>query len=187
VALKEGNFYLEAYDLLGNIYLRKGEYDKSVLAFKKVIELRKKDALGHFNLGCAYWALLDREKAEEEWKKAIEYEKEAKESKELDKASQDVTSISLIVEERSISFRAHKALGGLYLEQNLKDMALQAFKAAMELGPSDPEPYFEVGKLYQSRKDINKAIFYYEKYLYLGGKEEEKVKELLKSLKKKKL
>ena len=184
VALKEGNFYLEAYDLLGNIYLRKGEYDKSVLAFKKVIELRQRDAMGHHNLGSAYWALRGWEKAEEEWKKAIEYEKEAKERKEQEKTSEDTLSISLIVEERSISFRAHKALGWLYLKQNFKDKALEEFKAAIGLGPNDPELYFEVGKLYQSKKDINKAIFYYEKYLYLGGKEEEKVKELLRSLKK---
>ena len=187
VALKEGNYYLEAYSLLGNIYHSKGEYEKAVLAFKKVIELREKDALGHYNLGCAYRALHDWEKAEEEWKKAIDYEKEVKERKELEKISQDVTSLLLTVEVRSVSFRAYKALGELYLEQNLKDMALDAFKAAIELGPSDPEPYFEVGKLYQAKKDINKAIFYYEKYLYLGGKEEEKANELLRSLRKKKL
>lgn len=186
VALKEGNLFLEAYSLLGNMYHRKSEYEKAVLAFKKVIELREKDALGHYNLGCAYRALHDWEKAEEEWKKAIDYEKEVKERKELDRNSQDVSSILLIVEVRSISFRAHKALGELYLEKNLKDMALETFKTAIELGPSDPEPYFEVGKLYQSKKDIDKAIFYYEKYLYLGGKEEKKVNELLRSLKKKK-
>ena len=187
VALKEGNYYLEAYDLLGNIYHRKEEYEKAVLAFKKVIKLRKKDAMGHYNLGCAYRALHDQEKAEEEWKKAIAYEKEVKERKEQDRVSQDVSSMILIVEVRSISFRAYKALGELYLEQNLKDMALDAFKAAIELNPNDPESHFEVGKLYQAKKDINKAIFHYEKYLYLGGKEEEKVNELLNSLKKKKL
>jgi len=187
VALKEGNYYLEAYDLLGNIYYSKGEYEKAVSAFKKVIELRKKDAMGHYNLGCAYRALHDWEKAEEEWKRGIDCEKKVKKRRELDKISKDVTSIYLIVEKRSISFRAHKALGLLYLEQNFKDKALEAFKAAMELDPSDPRLYFEVGKLYQSKKDIKKAIFYYEKYLYLGGKEEKKVKELLRSLKKKKL
>jgi tetratricopeptide (TPR) repeat protein len=185
-ALKEGNLFLEAYSLLGNTYYRKSEYKKAVLAFKKVIELREKDALAHYNLGCAFRALHDLEKAEEEWKKAIAYEKGVKERKEQDRISQDVSSILLIVEVTSVSFRAHKALGELYLEKNLKDKALDAFITATELSPSDPEPYFEVGKLYQSKKDIDKAIFYYEKYLYLGGKKEKKVTELLRSLKKKK-
>ncbi len=52
------------------------------------------------------------------------------------------------------------------------------------------DTYYELGKIYHQKSEINKkngeeAIFYYEKYLYLGGKEEAKVKESLKALKKK--
>ncbi|MGB8951416.1 MAG: tetratricopeptide repeat protein [Candidatus Aminicenantales bacterium] len=182
VALKEGNYYLEAYDLLGNIYFSKGEYEKSVLAFHKVIELREKDTQGHYNLGCAYKALHNWEKAEEEWRKALEYEQKLEESQEPEKISGDVTKVSVVVKERSILFRTHKALGRLYLEQNARDKALEEFTAAIQLEPGDPESYFEAGKIYQLKGDIDKAVFCYEKYLYLGGKEEKKAKELLRSL-----
>lgn len=184
VALKEGNYFSDAYDLLGNIYFKNGDLDKSILAFSKVIDIYPEDAMAHFNLGCAYWALEDWENAEMEWKKAVKYEKVAKEREERATVSKDQLSISLIVVRRPVAYRAHRSLGLLYLKKNLKDKAKEEFEKAIELEPSDPEPYYELGKMYQAKKDIEKAIFYYEKYLYLGGKKEAEVKELLKSLKK---
>ena len=69
------------------------------------------------------------------------------------------------------------------LLRSIPNKALEEFKKAIELEPSDPNPYYELGKIYQAKKETKKAIFYYEKYLYLGGKKEAEVKELLKSLK----
>jgi TPR repeat protein len=70
------------------------------------------------------------------------------------------------------------------------DKALKEFLKAVNLEPNDPELYYELGKIYHQKskvdkKNIGKAVFYYEKYLYLGGKEEAEVKESLKLLKKK--
>lgn len=188
VALKEGNYFIEAYDLLGNIYFEKGDIDKSVLAFKKVIEIQQKDAMGHYNLGCSYLHLKDLDNAEKEWKKAIKYEKESKKIKGRGKISEDQLEISLIVVKRPVSFRAHKSLGQLYIERNMPEKALKEFKKAIKLEPDDPEPYYEIGNIYNKKSEKNekfvrRAVFYYEKYLYLGGEKEEEVKELLKSLK----
>jgi superkiller protein 3 len=188
VALKEGNYFIEAYDLLGNIYFEKGDIDKSVLAFKKVIEIQRKDAMGHYNLGCSYWHLNDWDNAEKEWKKAIKYEKESKKIKDREKISKDQLEVSLIVVKRPVSFRARKSLGQLYVAKNLPEKALKEFKKAIKLEPDDPEPYYELGNIYnkkseQNEKYVREAAFYYEKYLYLGGEKEEEVRELLKSLK----
>ena len=188
VALKDGNYFIEAYDLLGNIYFKKGEINKSVIAFKKVIEIQQKDAMGHFNLGCSYLHLNDLDNAEKEWKKAIKYEKESKKIKNREKISKDQLEVSLIVVKRPVSFRARKSLGQLYVAKNLPEKALKEFKKAIKLEPDDPEPYYELGNIYnkkseQNEKHVRNAVFYYEKYLYLGGEKEEEVKELLKSLK----
>lgn len=188
VALKEGNYFIEAYDLLGNIYFKKGEINKSVIAFKKVIEIQQEDAMGHYNLGCSYLHLNDWNNAEKEWKKTIKYEKESKKIKHREKISEDQLEISLIVVKRPVSFRAHKSLGRLYIAKNLPEKALKEFKKAIKLEPDDPEPYYELGNIYHTKSEKNEkyvgnAIFYYEKYLYLGGEKEEEVKELLKSLK----
>ena len=187
-ALREGNYFLDAYDFLGTIYFQKGELDKSVLAYKKVIEINHEDPIGHYNLGCAYLALEDRKNAEMEWRRAIKYEETLERKKERGEISEDQLSFSLVVFRRPVAFRAHKLLGRLYLDRNLSDKALKEFKKAIELEPDDPEPYYELGKIYHSKsgqneKYIEKAVFYYEKYLYLGGEKEKEVKELLKSLK----
>jgi tetratricopeptide (TPR) repeat protein len=188
VALKDGNYFIEAYDLLGNIYFKKGEINKSVIAFKKSIEIQQKDAMGHYNLGCSYLHLNDWDNAEKEWKKAIKYEKESKKIREREKISKDQLEVSLIVVKRPVSFRARKSLGQLYVTKNLPEKALKEFKKAIKLEPDDPEPYYELGNIYNKKSEHNekyvrKAVFYYEKYLYLGGEKEEEVKVLLKPLK----
>jgi len=187
-ALKEGSYFMEAYDLLGNIYFKKGELNKSVSAFKKVIEIKRDDPMGRYNLGCTYHAIDEQEDAEEEWKKAIKFEKEARKREKKESISKNQLAISLIVLKRPVSFQAHKSLGRLYLDRNLPDKALKEFEKAMKLEPGDPEPYYELGRIYQAKSDldekhIRKAIFYYEKYLYLGGEKEKEVKRFLKSLK----
>jgi tetratricopeptide (TPR) repeat protein len=178
----------DAYNHLGTIYFRKREFHKSISVFEKTIEIDPKDPRGHFNLGCSYWELDNREKAEEEWKKAIKYEKASKKPKKKDYVSEDQLDLSLIVLEPEVSFKAHKYLGKLYLEKNLSDKALREFKMGLDLEPDDPEPYYEIGKIYKAKSERNKeyaekAIYYFEKYLYLGGEKEEEVKKLLRALK----
>jgi len=188
VALKEGNYFLDAYNTLGTLYFDRQEFDKAILAFKKVIEIYQGDAMGHFNLGCTYWAIDDKKNAEKEWKDAIKYEEEMKRMEKRGEVSKDQLDVSLIVLYRPVAFRAHKSLGWLYLERNLKDKALKEFERALKLEPEDPEPYYEIGKIYeekseQDEKYVRKAISYYERYLYLGGEKEKEVRALLKSLK----
>mgnify|MGYP001041897567 CR=1 FL=1 len=184
-ALKEGNHFLEAYDLVGNIYFKKEDYERSTLAFQKVIEINPEDAMGHYNLGCAFAALKDWENAEVEWKKAIHYEEKLKKTEERRKISEDELQVSILVFKRAVSFQAHKSLGRLYLERNFLDKAGEELEEAIKIEEGDQESLYSLGKIYQAKNDKKKAIFYFEKYLYLGGKEEAEVKEILKQLKKK--
>jgi tetratricopeptide (TPR) repeat protein len=189
-ALREGNFFLDAYDFLGTIYFNKGELDRAFLAYKKVIEINPEDPMGHFNLGLVYSSLDDWKGAEREWRDAIKYEEDLERMKEREEISNDQLKISLVVFKRPVSFRAHTSLARLYLDKDLREKALDEFLEALELEPNDPELHFEIGKIYHAKSEADKsyikeAIFYYEKYLYFGGKKEAEVKELLKTLKKK--
>jgi tetratricopeptide (TPR) repeat protein len=187
-ALNKGNHFLDAYNLLGNIYFKKEDYERSFLAFKKVVEIYPEDSMGHFNLGCVYRALDDGKNAEKEWRDAIRYEAESKRIKKRGEISDDQLDVSLVVLYRPVSYRAFKSLGSLYLERNLQDKALKEFKKALELEPDDPEPLYEIGKIYHAKSERNEKYFRmavdcYRRYLYLGGEKEDEVKELLKSLK----
>ena len=187
-ALKAGNYFLDAYNSLGTLYFDRTEFDKAILAFKKVIEIYRGDAMGHYNLGCCYWAIDDKNNAEKEWKDAIKYEEEMIRREKRGEVSKDQLDWSLIVLYRPVGYRAHKSLGWLYLERNSRDKALKEFEKAIKLEPEDPEPYYEIGKIFeekseQNEKYVRKAISYYEKYLFLGGEKEAEVKERLKKLK----
>ncbi|NOR54232.1 MAG: S8 family serine peptidase, partial [Candidatus Aminicenantes bacterium] len=81
-------------------------------------------------------------------------------------------------------FRDRKFLGWIFLQYGYKEKALEKFLKAIELEPWSAEPCFEVAKIYNEKGEKRKAIFYLEKYFYLGGREEA-AKELLESLKKK--
>lgn len=178
--------FRDAFDLVGNIFFKIQDYQSSLQAYRKVINIDPRDAMGYYNLGCVYYAMEDFDEAEKRWKDAIRFEKGIKKIKEKDKISDDELDISLIVFKSAVSLKAHKSLARLYLNQNLMEKALEHYKKTIELAPADPEPYYELGKIFQVKKDINNAIYYFEKYLYLGGKEEIEVKELLKTLKEKK-
>ncbi len=193
-ALKHGNYFLDAYNSLGTLYFDRKEFEKAILAFQKVIEIYQRDAMGHYNLGCAYWAMDDKKNAEKEWKDAIKwdlhyrYEKEMKRMEKGGEVTEDQLDVSLIVHYRPVAFRAHKSLGWLYLERSLKDKALKEFERAIKLEPEDPESYYEIGKIYEERSEqdekyLRRAISCYKRYLYLGGEKEAEVKERLKSLK----
>lgn len=173
--------FRDAYDLVGNIFFRLEDYENAIVAYQKVIDIGPKDAKGYYNLGCVYSAMEDLDKAEESWKNTISREKVRKVKKE--KSLEDVLTRTVTVFKASVSAKAHDGLGRLYLQQNQSEKALEHFEKAVEIEPGKPELYYEIGKIYLNQKNTKKAIYSFERYLYLGGKEEKKVKEILESIK----
>jgi len=179
--------YRDAYDLIGNIFFKMADYDTSIQFYRKALAINPNDAWAHYNLGCAYMAKKDFKNAEISWKSALRHEKTDREERE-EKSSENKLNISIIVISRRIAFHSHRSLGLLYVKQNRTEEALNEFQLALKLEPNEPEPHYEIGKIYQKMSEENeeyvaKAIFYYEKYLYLGGKKEQKARRLLESLK----
>lgn len=183
LAIKMGNDFLEAYDLLGNIYFKKGEFEKSVQSFKKVLELDPSDAIGYYNLGCAYFAMKDYEKAEKSWNEAIKNDRRKKEKgEEAMEESGQMPRVSVTVLKRTISFHSYKSLGSLYQEKGDVRRAIESYQKAIEIFPMDADCYYELGKLYIQIGEKKNAIKYLEKYLEYGTEKEGEVKELLKRL-----
>lgn len=173
--------FRDAYDLVGNIFFRLEDYENAIVAYQKVIDIGPKDAKGYYNLGCVYSEMEDLNNAEESWKNAISREKVRKVKKE--KSLEDELTRTVTVFKASVSAKAHDGLGRLYLQQNQSEKALEHFEKAVEIEPGRPELYYEIGKIYLNQKNTKKAIYSFERYLYLGGKEEKKVKEILESIK----
>ena len=51
--------YVDALQILGDDYTRRGQYVKGLEVDRKLVELRPTDSMVHYNLACSY-ALIDR-------------------------------------------------------------------------------------------------------------------------------
>jgi tetratricopeptide (TPR) repeat protein len=176
--------FCDAFDLCGSVFFKLEDFENSVRLYKQSVDIDPDNAMGHFNLGCAYSAAGDFERAEAHWKNAIYYEGKVKITKETEEKKGEGLQIAVTVMKRPVSFDAHKALGRHYLRLKLKSQALQEFLEAIELEPSDSEPYYEVGMILLEQDEREKAVEYFERYLYLGGKKVDEVKAILKKIKK---
>jgi tetratricopeptide (TPR) repeat protein len=171
--------YRDAYDLVGNVCFKMGDFENSARLYEQAVHLDLKDPLGYFNLGCAYNELGDLANAEKNWLEAARLENAPAAASEATGAETDVLKIAVKVEVEPISSPACQSLAYLYSKQGKKESALAYFKKALEFNPKTPIPYFEIGKLYLEQNEAGKAQDYFKKYLSLGG-DEAKVKPLTK-------
>jgi len=179
--------FLNAWDLLGNAFFHLREFEKSISAYKRVVELNPRDALGYYNLGCAYYGAKLYSEAENAWVNAIKHDKRGKEKAEGidEKVGIERSEVKITVLKRTVSFHSYKSLGSLYKEMGEIEKAIESYIRAIELFPADAECYYELGKLYIERGEKEKAIKCFEKYLEHGTEKEGEVRELLKRLKEK--
>lgn len=182
-AIQQKKDFLEGYDLLGNIYFKQEQYREALKEFNRVIEISKDDAQGYYNLGCTYWALKDLNNAENSWKRAVECETPATKRKIEKRFEQDGWGFTVIVRWKPVAYRALIALGSLYETKGFIKDAIKEYDRAVKREPDNPEAYFELGRIYFDTKSWEKARFYLEKHINLGGHNQEKAKQLLKSLK----
>lgn len=171
--------YRDAYDLVGNVCFKMGDFENSLRLYEQAVRLDTKDPLSYFNLGCAYNELGDLANAEKNWLEAVRLENAPAAAIDAAGAGTDDLKISVKVKVDPISTPACQSLAYLYSKQGKKETALAYFKKALEFNPKTPIPYFEIGKLYLERNEAGQAQEYFKKYLSLGG-DEAKVKALAK-------
>lgn len=172
------------HDLMGNIHFYQSGYSDAKKEFLKSLEIDPNDPIVLCNLGMAYYNLNDWVRAAQEWKKAIESEKSYMRPKEKGKKGSDgELQYVVTVLRKPISHRAHMYLGMLYLKQDLIDKSLGHYENAAAIEPENPAPYLDLGKIYQMKGDKEKALEFYEKYIFLGGEDVKETQKLIDSLK----
>lgn len=94
----------------------------------------------------------------------------AKLQKELDKINKE----RLALKEENNKLRTERAkvleeLGIAYTKAGLFDEAIDAYTKSLSYGPNNAQIHYYLGLLYQkNRKDTEKAVFHFKKYLYLN-------------------
>ncbi|MBD3224824.1 MAG: tetratricopeptide repeat protein [Caldithrix sp.] len=112
---------------------RKGNFAEAAPEFQNAIDAAETgfpDA--HYMLAYCYKKLEDYPKSEEQFKKAIEVDKN------FDKA--------------------YLALGNLQSQMGKNDEATHTFNAALQVNPQSPKAYFGLGKIYHDMGNHSKAI-----------------------------
>jgi tetratricopeptide (TPR) repeat protein len=174
------------HDLMGIIFYHQKRYDKALLEYKEALEIDERNAISHYNLGIAYYALGDRQNAEQKYRKAIEYDQVSAKPKKERAISKSELDVMVVVRKKSASFMSHMALSQLYLDQNMIEKATGECERAIILKPRNPRPYLTLAKISITKEEIEKAVSYLDKYLYLGGKKNTDVYNLLNLIKKRK-
>ena len=126
---------------LGDLYVRRGEYQKAVEEFKKAIELKPNYADAYHNLANIYHQLGKNDLAEENYKKALEF--------------------------NPFLWQSHQNLAAIFFNQGKTREALEELKKAIEIFPQNPELYVNLGIIYQKLNQKEEALKAWQKSLSL--------------------
>ncbi|MBN3038083.1 MAG: tetratricopeptide repeat protein [Candidatus Omnitrophica bacterium] len=161
----------KTYNNLGERYLRDGQIDKALGAFKKAIDLNPDYAEVYNNLGNVYYASGRFEDAITSFNRAIDkkpaYAKayynlgRAYQQIGRDKAARDSYNKALSLNPNYIN--AYINLGFLYFKSRDYDQAIAALKAAIKVDPGCVSAYNNLGNIYNHLGNTDQAIAAYEK------------------------
>ena len=171
-----------AYDLRGDVLFKIGDFLHSVQAYQEVVRIAPDDAMAHYNLGCAHLALGESKQAEVHWRRVLELDKPLYRERARKREAEDILQYSVNVYTKPASFHARLALGRLYSQEGLTAQAIQELEEAVKLVPNEPDAYFDMGEAYMNMQDRQKAAACFKKYLALGGKREQEVRAILRTL-----
>jgi len=175
--------HIEGYDLLANVYFRLKRYEEALWSAQKIIEIDRTYSHAYYNMGVIYWELQDLPNAERAWQKVIQCEALDFKKNQAGKDIEDEKIMTVLVRPKSYTYRAHLNLGDLYARQNFIEKATEEYEKAIKREPRSTEAYFKIGHHYAKLNIPDKARYYLQKYLNLGGSKKKKAENLLENLK----
>lgn len=123
---------------LADTYRKLNRYSQAIIFYKKILDYNPGSYEAHFGLGITLRALGKYDDSLEEIKKSLEIK---------------------------ISPEGYRALGEIYFNKGVIDLAIKSFQESMLLEPSSAEAHFllgfalgEKGKLKESLEEVHKAI-----------------------------
>ncbi len=112
-------------------------FEDALAEFKQTSLYSADFAASRLNLGAMYSSLGEMEKAEEQWKKAVEIDRDF--------------------------FTARTNLAVLYSRQGKNDLAEQQLRKALEINPELPDVHYSLGLLLSEQKQYREAVQHLQK------------------------
>lgn len=131
---------------LGKAYLRVGQLAQGVEALEKASRINPTDLDNLRNLGTAYLQLGRVEESEKAFR-------------------------AITVQDDHYA-AAYNGLGLVAIQRGDADTARRQFERAVEIGPDEPEPFLNLGLLFQKTGHKEQALHYYEEFLKKASRDE---------------
>lgn len=179
IQLNPSNY--KAYNALGVMDLRAGNYDDARKNIEKALELAPNYAVAIDNLGTVYLAEGDTQKAEHCFKRAVSVNPNSSAAyyhlAQLEYANGNyakcLTYINKCLAWKGYSSYAYNLRGDAYKQQGNEAAAIAAYKKAIEITPENLAPYANLASIYETRKDYELALDSYKTILTIAPDSEQ--------------
>lgn len=151
--------------ITGLIYKEQKDFNSSINHLEKAAKLDPSNYDVHYNLGLAYIEAGNKEKAKEEFAKAIELKPDKKEAKTAAEALKEQEE----VQGENISTLLQKAKD--LMADGKKDEAGEVLKKCLKLDAKNYEIYLLLGKLSNQSEDFQLGINYLQQALDLNNQD----------------
>ncbi|MBV9222585.1 MAG: tetratricopeptide repeat protein [Acidobacteriaceae bacterium] len=131
---------------LGRTKYNENRFEEAVVAFQRCLKLDDKHVKAEDNLGLSYQALGRLDDALQAYRNAIDWQSDAK-----------VKNPGPFID-----------IGGLFLETNQPEKAVEYLQKALEIAPDDPKAHQQLGKAYFNLNNLPKALVELEKAAQLA-------------------
>jgi len=165
----------EYYYNIGYIKSIQGKHSEAIVAFRKATQLDRLFAKAYEEMGRAYRALGDHEKADECMNHAAQIHLE----RDNDAQAEDI--LNEILSLGSDSLNVFNSLGVIYRRRGDHKTALTHYTKALRVHPDEPNIYYNIGRIYLDMKNTDKARELFQKALEIDSSFKE-AKQVIKAI-----
>ncbi len=147
----------EYYYNIGYIKSIQGKHSEAIAAFRKATQLDRLFAKAYEEMGRAYRALGQHDKADEYMNRAAEIHLERDNDGHAEEILNEVLTLG------SDSLNVFNSLGVIYRKRGEHITALAHYNKALRVHPDEPNIYYNIGRIYLDMKDTEKARELFQK------------------------
>ncbi|MBF0301669.1 MAG: tetratricopeptide repeat protein [Desulfamplus sp.] len=147
----------EYYYNIGYIKSIQGKHSEAIAAFRKATQLDRLFAKAYEEMGRAYRALGQHDKADE----CLGYAAQIHLERDNDGHAEEI--LNEILQLGSESLNVFNSLGVIYRKRGDHQTALTHYKKALKIHPDEPNIYYNMGRIHLDMKDTDKAREFFQK------------------------